>query len=53
MLQAIMGEEEELFVFQHDEASAHYEASVRAWLDGMLEDRWMGRVETIQQPKKT
>ena len=44
---------EEFFVVQHDEASAHYEASVRAWLDGMLEDRWMGRVETIQQPTKS
>ena len=53
MLQAIMGEEEELFVVQHDEASAHYEAGVRAWLDGMLEDRWMGRGESIQQPTKS
>ena len=30
-------------VFQHDGASAHYETRVRAWLDGKLEDRWMGR----------
>ena len=42
-LQAIMGEEEEFVVFQHDGASAHYETRVRAWLDGKLEDRWMGR----------
>ena len=31
-LQAIMGEEEEFVVFQHDGASAHYDTRVRAWL---------------------
>ena len=35
-LQAIIGEGEEFFVFQHDGASAHYETRVRAWLDGKL-----------------
>ena len=44
------GEEEEFVVFQHDGASAHYETHVRAWLDGKLEDRWMGRGGPIPWP---
>ena len=52
-LQAIMGEEEEFVVFQHDGASAHYETSVRAWLDGKLEDRWMGRGGPIPWPARS
>ena len=52
-LQAIMGEEEEFVVFQHDGASAHYETRVRAWLDGKLEDRWMGRGGPIPWPAQS
>eukprot|EP00731_Ephydatia_muelleri_P014451 Em0008g171a len=52
-LQAIMGEEEEFVVFQHDGASAHYETRVRAWLDGKLEDRWMGRGGPIPWPARS
>ena len=52
-LQAIMGEEEEFVVFQHDGASAHYETWVRAWLDGKLEDRWMGRGGPIPWPARS
>ena len=49
-LQAIMWEEEEFVVFQHYGASAHYETHVRAWLDGKLEVRWMGRGGPIPWP---
>ena len=52
-LQAIMGEEEEFVVYQHDGASAHYETHVRAWLDGKLEDRWMGRGGPIPWPAQS
>ena len=52
-LQAIMGEEEEFVVFQHDGPSAHYETRVRAWLDGKLEDRWMGRGGPIPWPARS
>ena len=38
-LQAIMGEEEEFVVYQHDGASAHYETHVRAWL-GWTTEGW-------------
>ena len=47
------GEEEEFVVFQHDGASAHYETRVRAWLDGKLEDRWMGRGGPIPWPARS
>ena len=33
-LQAIMGEEDEFVVFQHDGASAHYETRVSGWKAG-------------------
>ena len=51
-LQAIMGEEEEFVVFQHDGASAHYETRVRAWLcwrtDGWAEgDPYHGQHEVL------
>ena len=48
-LQAIMGEEKNLY----DGASAHYETRDRAWLDGKLEDRWMGRVGPIPWPARS
>eukprot|EP00731_Ephydatia_muelleri_P031429 Em0022g943a len=48
-LQAIMGEENNLY----DGASAHYETRDRAWLDGKLEDRWMGRVGPIPWPARS
>ena len=47
------GEEEEFVVFQHDGASAHYETRGRAWLDGKLEDRWMGRGGPIPWPARS
>ena len=52
-LEAIMGEEEEFVVFQHDGASAHYETRVRAWLDVKLEDRWMGKGGPIPWPAQS
>ena len=48
-----MGEEEEFVAFQHDGFSAHYETRVRAWLDGKLEDRWMGRGGPIPWPAQS
>ena len=52
-LQAIMGEEEEFVVYQQHGASAHYETRVRAWFDGKLEDRWMGKGGPIPWPARS